>query len=112
MVHVKRVERSDYGVVQMTFEATPDSGEILNMAVELIGWAIAGDPGNAFFHSDLGHAYASLDDKEKALHSFRHALVLQPDVPATHDNFGWSLCGPAKKYLNPKAFRDGEKARA
>ena len=122
MVHVEHVGRSDYGVAQMPVEVTPDSGEILNMAVqhhqagrldraaalyrllldvkpnfpdalhlsgllclvrnqpgevvELIGRAMAGDPGNAYYHSDLGHAYAALDDKEKALHSFRHALEL------------------------------------
>ena len=49
----------------MPAQVTLSSGYILNMAVELIGRAIAGDPDNAYYHSDLGHTYATLEDKKK-----------------------------------------------
>ena len=64
MVHVKRVKQSDYGLVQVPAQVTLSSGHILNMAVELIGRAIAGDPDSAYYHSDLVRTYATLEDKK------------------------------------------------
>ena len=73
-------------------------------AIELIGRAIAGNPGNATYRGDLGRAYAALDNGEKALDSFRHALKLQPDAPAAHLNMGWALFGSADNSEARKHF--------
>ena len=59
MVHVERVERSDYGVAQLPAEAAPDSGEILNMAVQ--------------------HHQAGRLDQADAL--YRLLLDVEPDFP-------------------------------
>ena len=111
MVHVKRVERSDYGVVQMTIEATPDSGEILNMAVKLIGWAIASDPGNAFYTVISGTLMHRSTTKRR--HSTHSAMPWYCNrMFRRHMIISVGACAAQPKYLNPKAFRDGEKARA
>lgn len=49
----------------MPAQVTLSSGHILNMAVELIGRAIAGDPDSAYYHSDLVRTYATLEDKKE-----------------------------------------------
>ena len=61
------------------------------VAVDLIGRAIAHDRRNPRFHSNLGLALASLQRLEQAVASYDRALSLRPDDAEVHFNRGNAL---------------------
>lgn len=61
------------------------------VAVDLIGRAIAHDRRNARYHSNLGLALASLRRFEDAIQSYDRALSLRPDDAEVHFNRGNAL---------------------
>jgi predicted O-linked N-acetylglucosamine transferase (SPINDLY family) len=62
-----------------------------DIAVELIGRAIALDPQNAAAHCNLGEAYRALGRLEEAVVSLRRAVELDPGSPVAHNNLGIAL---------------------
>ena len=56
------------------------------LAVRLIGEAIARDGGDAAYHSNLGNALHALGRLEEAGGSYRRALALKPDYAGAHYN--------------------------
>lgn len=60
-------------------------------AVEQIAQAIAIQPGQASFHSNLGMALSGLGQHDQALASYNEALRLQPDYPEAFNNRGNTL---------------------
>ncbi len=65
-------------------------------AVELIGRAIAGNPGNAMYHANLAEAYRALGRFDQAVASCRAALGLRPEYPEAVNNLGLALLGQGK----------------
>lgn len=59
--------------------------------VELIGQAIAIDPNQSSFHSNLGEAYRAVGQLAKARQCFEHALRLGGNITETHNNLGLIL---------------------
>jgi tetratricopeptide (TPR) repeat protein len=60
-------------------------------ACELIGRAIAIEPGTAAFHSNLAEAFRAAGQLEPALACCRNALALQPDSAEAANNLGLTL---------------------
>ncbi|NTW52425.1 MAG: tetratricopeptide repeat protein [Chlorobiaceae bacterium] len=60
-------------------------------AVEMIGKAIAIDPGNACFHCNLGLVLNGLKEFESAATSFDRAISIKPDYHLAHYNRGKAL---------------------
>src|SRR6516165_4180565 len=67
-------------------------------AVELIGRAIAVNPGVAAFHANLAEAYRALGQPERAAGCCQLALRLQPHYPEAVNNLGlaWLAQGKAE----------------
>jgi tetratricopeptide (TPR) repeat protein len=63
--------------------------------IALIEQAIARDPHQASFHSNLGEAHRGRGDFERARASFERALRIDPALTETHNNLGLVLqaCG-------------------
>jgi tetratricopeptide (TPR) repeat protein len=59
-----------------------------DVAVELIGKAIAADHRQAAYHSNLGTAFQALGRFDEAAVSYRNALALKPDLAEAHMNLG------------------------
>ncbi len=62
-----------------------------NLAVEMIGGAIAKKPGSASCHSNLGLALNALGRAGEAVDSFRRALEIDPDAADPLSNLGNAL---------------------
>jgi tetratricopeptide (TPR) repeat protein len=84
--------------------ADPDHGDTLHMsgglalqsgrpelAIVALSRATALAPGNALFHTTLGHAYLQLGQPEAALEALRAARTAQPDFFAAHFLIGLAL---------------------
>ncbi len=61
------------------------------LAVDLIGQAIAVNGMVASFHSNLGNAVRDLGRRDDAIACYRRALTLRPDYPEGHNNLGNAL---------------------
>ena len=55
-----------------------------DLAVRLIGEALARDGGDAAYHSNLGNALHALGRLDEADGSYRRALALKPDYAGAH----------------------------
>jgi len=62
-----------------------------DLAVDLIGKAIAIKPDYADAYYNLGVALKELGNLDEAIASYRKALAIQPDYAATHNNLGVAL---------------------
>ena len=62
-----------------------------DIAVELIGKALAVNPDFAEAHSNLGAALADLGRQQDAANSFRKALTIRPNYAKAHNNLGNAL---------------------
>lgn len=62
-----------------------------DVAVELIGQAIAANKRDADFHSNIGVALRELGRLDDAVEHFRQALKLRPDFADAHNNLGLCL---------------------
>jgi len=60
-------------------------------AIDLIGRAIAINPGIAQYHGNLGESYRRLGQLEHALDSLSRAIELRPDLADAHFNLGHVL---------------------
>ena len=91
-------------VYRRVLEAEPNNPDALHLqgliahqsarheaAVELIGKAIATNPLNAAYHSNLGSAYAALKRFEEAIACYRKALSIEPRHAESHNNLGVML---------------------
>jgi tetratricopeptide (TPR) repeat protein len=65
-------------------------------ALELIGRAVAGNPGDATYHANLAEVYRALGRLEQAIASCRAALRLRPLYPEAVNNLGMALLGQFK----------------
>jgi predicted O-linked N-acetylglucosamine transferase (SPINDLY family) len=63
----------------------------LDVAIDLIGRAIAVCPGQAAYHLNLGESYRRAGRPGEAIVSFRRALELRPAHAATYNNLGLAL---------------------
>jgi tRNA-Thr(GGU) m(6)t(6)A37 methyltransferase TsaA len=61
------------------------------LAVDMIGRAIAINANNAAYHSNLGAALFALGRPDDAVASYRRALALNPDYPEAYRNQGTAL---------------------
>ena len=61
------------------------------LANELISRAIAINPGDAAYRSNLGNALRESGQPEAAVEQYRQALALQPGYAETHNNLGNAL---------------------
>jgi tetratricopeptide (TPR) repeat protein len=57
-------------------------------AIVLIGKAIAINPGQAAYHSNLGTVFQAQGNLDNAMRCYDRALALQPDLAQTHYNLG------------------------
>ena len=62
-----------------------------DVAIDLIGRAIAINPNVAQYHSNLGESYRRLAQHDSALASLRVAIELKPDMADAHTNLGHVL---------------------
>lgn len=60
----------------------------LEVAVDLIGKAVARAPAIGVFHSNLGEAFRKLGRLDEAAAAFQTAIRLQPDLIDAHNNYG------------------------
>ena len=58
------------------------------VALELIGRAIAINPAVALYHSNLGEIYRRSGQPDRAIGHFRRAIELRPDAADPHNNLG------------------------
>jgi len=65
-------------------------------AIDLIGRAIAGNPGDAMYHANLAEAYRAQGRLDQAIASCRAALHLRQDYPEAVNNLGLALLGQGK----------------
>jgi Tfp pilus assembly protein PilF/SAM-dependent methyltransferase len=59
-----------------------------DVAVELIGQAVAANKRNAEYHNNLGVALRESGRKDEAVEHFKQAVRLKPDYPDAHNNLG------------------------
>jgi tetratricopeptide (TPR) repeat protein len=76
-----------------------------DIAVDLIGKAIAADRRQAAFHSNLGTALQALGRLDEAAVSFRNAMALKPDLAEAHMNLGTVLEAQGKQSDAEARFR-------
>jgi tetratricopeptide (TPR) repeat protein len=76
-----------------------------DIAVDLIGKAIAADRRQAAFHSNMGTALQALGSLEEAAVSFRNAIALKPDLAEAHMNLGTVLEAQGKHADAEARFR-------
>jgi tetratricopeptide (TPR) repeat protein len=62
-----------------------------DLAIEMIGRAIAIDPKQAPYHSNLGISFRHQNRLDDAVACFRAAVDLTPDDPKSHNNLGIAL---------------------
>jgi tetratricopeptide (TPR) repeat protein len=74
-------------------------------AIELIGRAIAVNPGVAAFHANLAEAYRALGQLERAVGCCQVALRLQPHYPEAANNLGLALLAQGKPATAADQFR-------
>jgi tetratricopeptide (TPR) repeat protein len=65
-------------------------------AIDLIGRAIAGNPGNAMYHANLAEACRAQGGLDEAVASCRAALRLRPNYAEAANNLGMALLGQRK----------------
>jgi tetratricopeptide (TPR) repeat protein len=80
-------------------------------AVEHITRAIALQPGEAAFHSNLAEAYRALGQLERAVGCCRVALRLQPDYPEAANHLGLALLAQGKTEAAVVQFREAVRLR-
>jgi tetratricopeptide (TPR) repeat protein len=80
-------------------------------AVELIGRAIAINPGVAAFHANLAEAFRTLGDLERAIGSCRTALRLDPNQSQAVNNLGLALLAQGKFAAAAEQFRAAVRLR-
>jgi len=76
-----------------------------DVAIDLIGKAIAADRRQAAFHSNLGTAFQALGRLDEAAVSYRNALALKPDMAEAHMNLGAVLEAQGKHSDAEARFR-------
>jgi tetratricopeptide (TPR) repeat protein len=74
-------------------------------AVELIGQAIAREPGEAPFHANLAEAYRALGQLDQALACCQTALRLSPDYPEAINSLALTLQTQGKSEAAMEQFR-------
>jgi tetratricopeptide (TPR) repeat protein len=80
-------------------------------AVELIGHAIALQPGAAAFHCNLAEAYRALGQLDRAVGCCRTALQLQPEYPEAANNLGLALLAQGNAAAAAEQFREALRLR-
>jgi tetratricopeptide (TPR) repeat protein len=63
----------------------------LDAGIDYLQQAIAIEPENAYFHSDLGNALCDRHRIDDAISEFRYALRLNPNYAEAHNNLGVAL---------------------
>jgi len=76
-----------------------------DVAIELIGKAIAVDNRQAAYHSNLGTALQAAGKMQEAAVSYRNALMLKPDMAEAHLNLGAVLQALGKSGAAEARFR-------
>ena len=76
-----------------------------DIAVDLIGKAIAAERRQAAYHSNLGTALQALGRLDEAAVSFRNAMALKPDLAEAHMNLGTVLEAQGKHSDAEMRFR-------
>jgi tetratricopeptide (TPR) repeat protein len=74
-------------------------------AIELIGQAVAREPGEAAFHSNLGEAHRALGQLDQALACCQTALRLTPDYPEAINSLALVLQAQGKSEAAIEQFR-------
>jgi tetratricopeptide (TPR) repeat protein len=80
-------------------------------AIELIGRAIAINPGAAAFHCNLAEAHRALGQLERAVACCQLALRLQPNYPEAANNYGLALLAQGRSDAAIAQFRDALRLR-
>jgi tetratricopeptide (TPR) repeat protein len=80
-------------------------------AVELIGRAIALQPGVAAFHCNLAEAYRMLGQHDRAVSCCQLALRLQPNYPEAANNLGLALLAQGNTDAAVAQFREAQRLK-
>lgn len=83
----------------------------LDLAVDLIGQAVAISPRSAAYHCSLGNALGAQGQPRKAVDCFRQAIALSPGMARAHHDLGIALARLGQREAAAAAFADAIAAR-
>jgi predicted O-linked N-acetylglucosamine transferase (SPINDLY family) len=106
------------GVYRQVLAAIPEHPDALHMlgilacqrgaydaAIDLIGRAIARNPGIAEYHSNLGESYRRAGQADRALDCFRRAVAFKPGLAEAHNSLGILLEARGRREEAIAAYR-------